>query len=68
MSSNDGADRLDLANGLPTTEADVEALRKLRDVPMTDAEYTRFLASLPPPTYEELAAKRGPRGEPFRLR
>jgi len=68
MSSNEKTDRLDLKNGPPTTEKDVETLRKLRDLPMTDAEYSRLLASVPPPSYEELAAKRGPRGEPFRLR
>ena len=67
MSSNDHPKDLDLARGLPTTESDVAALRAMRYPQMTDAEYCQFLLSLTPPTTEALAAKRGPRGEPFRL-
>ena len=67
MSSNDRPERLDLARGLPTTERDVAALRALRYPSMTDAAYVRFLASFAPITRDVLAAKRGPRGAPFRL-
>jgi len=67
MSSNDRSAHLDLARGLPTTERDVAELRALRYTSMTDAEYVRFLASFAPPPREQLAAKRGPRGAPFRL-
>lgn len=67
MSSNDNSDRLDLARGLPTTPQDNVVLRSLRYASMTDAEYVRFLASLPRAEHGHLAAKRGPKGEPFRL-
>lgn len=67
MSSNDRAEPLDLERGLPTTEGDVVVLRALRYPAMTDAEYVRFLASLPVADHAVLAAKRGPQGEPFRL-
>jgi hypothetical protein len=67
MSSNDPSEPLDLDRGLPTTERDVEALRALRSSRMTDAQYVRFLATLTPPDRASLAAKRGPRGEPFSL-
>ena len=65
MNSNDRSEPLDLERGLPTTERDVEALRALRYPKMTDAQYVRFLASLPPPDRALLAAKRGPRGPAF---
>ena len=49
------------------TPADVEALRRaLRHAPMSGEEYLRFLAQFTA-TYQQLKAKRGPRGEPFRL-
>jgi hypothetical protein len=67
MSSSDRSAHLDLARGLPTTERDVAALRAMRYPSMTDAEYIRFLASFAPPPRDQLAAKRGPRGVPFRL-
>jgi hypothetical protein len=67
-SSKERSEPLDLDRGLPITKDDVEPLRKLRDTPRTDRAYVRFLASLPTPTHEELAAKRGPGGQPFRLR
>ena len=67
MSSNDRPDLLDLERGLPTTEEDVIALRKLRYPSMTDAEYMRFLTTLHTPDQETLRAKHGPRGEPFKL-
>ena len=67
MNSNDPSELLDLERGLPTTERDVEALRALRYPKMSDAQYVRFLASLPPPDRALLTAKRGPQGEVFSL-
>ena len=67
MRSNDRSELLDLERGLPTTPRDVEVLRRLRHMPMTDAEYVSFLASFGEPDRGLLAAKRGPRGEPFSL-
>jgi len=67
MNSNDPSELLDLESGLPTTERDVKALRALRHPKMTDAQYVRFLASLPPPGRALLAARRGPQGEVFSL-
>jgi hypothetical protein len=67
MSSNDRSELLDLQRGLPTTEKDVAASRVLRYPSMTGTEYARFLVSLAPSNPAVLAAKRGPRGEPFRL-
>ena len=67
MNSNDPSDLLDLERGLPTTGRDVDALRALRYPKMTDAQYVRFLASLPPPDRGLLASKRGPQGEVFSL-
>ncbi len=60
-------DVLDLVRGLPVTPEDVEALRLHRPGPMTFDEYCDFLSHLPPVPYEVLAARPGPRGEPFRL-
>ena len=67
MNSNDRSELLDLERGLPTTGRDVDALRALRYPKMTDAQYVRFLASLPPPDRALLASRRGPRGEAFSL-
>ena len=67
MNSNDRSEPLDLEKGLPTTELDVDALRAVRYPKMTDAQYQRFLASLPALDRASLAAKRGPQGEPFSL-
>lgn len=59
---------LDLERDLPTTAADVEALRRHRPGPMSWDEYLRFLASLPPLSSESLRARPGPRGDrPFEL-
>jgi len=67
MNSNDRSELLDLERGLPTTGRDVDALRALRYPKMTDAQYVRFLASLPPPDRALLVAKRGPQGDVFSL-
>lgn len=67
MNSNDRSEPLDLQQGLPTTERDVEALRALRYPKMTDAQYLLFLTSLGAPDRASLAGKRGPQGEPFSL-
>jgi hypothetical protein len=68
MTSNERPEAIDLGRGLPTTAEDVEALHRARSegVPDLDA-FLRFLAQLPLLTYEQLRAKPGPRGEPFRL-
>ena len=68
MSSNDHSEHLDLVRGLPTTADDVAALEKLRPSRMDDAEYLRMLLEFQPADTSVLAKKRGPRGEPFRLR
>lgn len=65
-----GAERkpLDLERGLPTTADDVAALRRIRESRrLTTEEYLQALARLPPLTPEQQAARRHPRGEPFRL-
>lgn len=70
MPSNDRSEPLDLERGLPTTPADVAALRGLRQhaAPVATRDLLRFLAGLRPPTWQELRLRRGPRGEePFRL-
>ncbi len=60
---------LDLERGLPVTPADVEALRRARQAAsaMDSGAYLRFLAAQPQATPEELRARRGPCGPPFRL-
>ena len=68
MRSNDPSEKpLDLERGLPTTPEDVAALWRLKDRPIETRDYLAFLATLPPPTYEELRARPGPRGTPFTL-
>jgi hypothetical protein len=60
---------LDLERDLPTTPADVAALRRLERLPRLDLEqYLRFLSSFPRPSSEELRSRGGPNGdEPFVL-
>lgn len=68
MSSKRPSEPLDLERGLPTTPADVEALRRARSLTRLSPEaYLRFLAQFPPPDEAALRARRGPRGEPFKL-
>lgn len=59
---------LDLERDLPTTEEDVAALRRARaDLSLSPEAYETFLAAFDPPSYEELLARKGPRGAPFEL-
>jgi hypothetical protein len=66
MTSNESL--IDLERGLPTTQADIEALRRARrSPPMSPSEYLRFLSSLTV-SMKALRERRGPRGpEPFQL-
>ena len=68
MSSSGRDDLLDLEGGLPTTAADVAALRRARPAPMSYAEYFDFLARLPHASADELRARGVTAGPPFRLR
>jgi len=58
---------LDLERDLPTTPEDVAALRRLRDLPVSPAEYEELLRACGDASPEELARRQGPRGEPFEL-
>lgn len=60
---------LDLSRDLPTSAADVIALRQARpNDRMSLEDYLDFLARFPAPTFEELRARRGPAGDkPFEL-
>jgi hypothetical protein len=60
---------LDLDRGVPTTRADVEALRRVRRSRCLSTEqYLLALARLPVPPPEVLEARRRAKGEqPFRL-
>jgi hypothetical protein len=59
---------LDLGR-IPTTPADVETLRRVRQTRhLTTEEYLRALRELPPPPLEaQRTRKRARGGEPFRL-
>jgi hypothetical protein len=66
--SSDSADRLALDRDLPTTAADVLALRQARrTAPIGLDAYLRFLGQLAPPAPGVLRARRGPTGPPFTL-
>jgi hypothetical protein len=68
MSSRERSEPLDLERGLPTTRADVVALRRIRGLgTLPTAAYLSALASLPRPSWETLRARPGPRGEVFDL-
>lgn len=59
-------DGLPLERDLPTTSADLEALRRLPPTRMTGDEYLAFLASFGDAPFEELRRRPGPQGdEPF---
>ncbi|HSF03371.1 MAG TPA: hypothetical protein VLA62_10180 [Solirubrobacterales bacterium] len=67
--SSDFAEPLDLDRGLPTTDEDVRALRRLRyRAPASLADYLRFLACVEPAPGATLRARPGPaRGRLFEL-
>jgi hypothetical protein len=69
MTSSRSRSELDLAQGVPTTPEDVEALRNVRAArKLTTEQYIRALESLPAPPLEVLRARKRARGgEPFRL-
>jgi hypothetical protein len=58
---------LDLERDLPTTAEDVAVLRRLRNQPITPEQYAALLRAMGDASYEELARRPGPRGEPFEL-
>jgi hypothetical protein len=65
---SDARSELDLERGLPTSPEDVAAQRLLRiRATITTVDFLRFMAALEPPTSVALRARRGPKGEPFRL-
>jgi hypothetical protein len=67
--SDDSAEPLDLARGLPTTAEDIRTLRRLRHpAPASLEGYLRFLAAFEPLPAAALRARPGPaRGRPFEL-
>ena len=68
-SSSKASEPLDLERGLPTTPADVLALRRVkRSRRLSTEEYLRALTQLPPrPPGTRRPPKRVYGGEPFRL-
>lgn len=68
MTSERPSDAFDLDRDLPTTTADVEALRRARVRGGSTEEYLRFLRDLGHVPAERLRERRLPRGDaPFRL-
>jgi len=69
MRSGKSSRLLDLSRDLPTSAADVIALRQARQNDRLSLEdYLDFLARFPAPTFEELRARRAPAGDwPFEL-
>jgi hypothetical protein len=69
MTSSEPSETLNLERDLPTSPADVAALRRAMAAAALDLEgYLRFLAQLPVPTAAALRARRAPRGElPFEI-
>lgn len=66
--SSSGSFDLDLDRDLPTTSADVEALRRACEPRAISTEqYLRFLACLEPETPQALRARPAPHGVPFVL-
>ena len=62
------SDLATLEEDLPTTPADIEALRRARDGSrMTPADVAAVAEQLGPPSADELRARPGPQGEPFEL-
>jgi hypothetical protein len=69
MRSDARSEPLDLERDLPTSAADVVALRRARELGrLATQDYLRFLKALGPVSPDTLRARRGPRGrEPFTL-
>ncbi len=68
MTSARPSDGFDLERDLPTTAADVAALRRARVQGGSTEDYLRFLRELGDATTESLRKRRLPRGDaPFRL-
>jgi hypothetical protein len=69
MKSKKSSRLLDLSRDLPTSVADVIALRRARESGRLNLEtYLRFLAGCPAPPLNELRARKGPAGDkPFEL-
>ncbi len=69
MKSRKSSRLLDLSRDLPTSTADVVALRQVRQRDRLNFEdYLKFLASCPAPTLDELRTRKGPAGDkPFEL-
>ena len=66
-SSSKDSELLDLERGLPTTPADILALRRIKGSRrLSTKEYLRALANLPPRPRDR-SRKRVFGGEPFRL-
>jgi len=69
LSSSDSPADFDLERDLPTTPADLTALRGLAPAPLPDfGAYLQFLGAFPPATTDALRQRPGPRGEAFELR
>jgi hypothetical protein len=58
---------LDFDRDMPLTEEDQAAMRRSRRLPTSPAQYEALLDSLKPLSAEDLARRKGPRGEPFEL-
>jgi hypothetical protein len=69
MKSRRSSRLLDLSRDLPTSAADVVALRQVRQSERMSLEsYLKFLASFPALTLQELRSRKGPAGDkPFEL-
>ncbi len=69
MKSRRSSKLLNLSRDLPTSAADVIALRQARQSGRMNLEaYLKFLAIFPAPTLQELRSRKGPAGDkPFEL-
>lgn len=69
MRSSDRSEPLDLERDVPTTAADVAALRRAGSIARLDLDgYLRFLEQLPAPSAAELRSRPGPSADaPFDL-
>jgi hypothetical protein len=69
MKSKKSSRLLDLDRAFPTSAEDIVALRRAGIDGMQDLKtYLEFLSNFPPPSIEELRARKGPAGpKPFEL-